>query len=131
MDNNANIIDMLKDSEPYMNENHLMYFKDKLISQRRELEHKIVQSRQAIKALETNHSDIVDRTNHMMDIASTISTHHRYGHLLKEIDRALERIENGTFGYCSLSGNEIGLKRLEILPCTCVSIEALEELNEL
>ena len=41
----------------------------------------------------------------------------------------MERIENGTYGYCEETGEPIGLGRLEARPVTTLSIEA-QELHE-
>jgi DnaK suppressor protein len=46
---------------------------------------------------------------------------------LKEIDEALMRIANGTYGFCEETGEPIGHKRLEKMPWTRLSIEAAEE----
>jgi len=43
---------------------------------------------------------------------------------LKQIDNALERVENGTYGVCRVSGKEIGHERLEAVPTTTISYEA-------
>lgn len=43
---------------------------------------------------------------------------------IKQIDEALERIENGTFGICRVTGNLIGRERLEAVPTTTISVEA-------
>jgi RNA polymerase-binding protein DksA len=43
---------------------------------------------------------------------------------LKQIDAALERIENGTYGICRVTGKEIGRERLEAVPTTTISYEA-------
>ena len=42
------------------------------------------------------------------------------------IDQALQRVENGTYGYCEETGEPIGLKRLEARPIATLSIEAQE-----
>jgi DnaK suppressor protein len=43
---------------------------------------------------------------------------------IRQIDDALERIENGTYGICRVTGNEIGKERLEAVPTTTISYEA-------
>ena len=45
---------------------------------------------------------------------------------ISKIDQAIERIENGTYGYCEESGEPIGLRRLEARPIATMSIEAQE-----
>lgn len=47
--------------------------------------------------------------------------------LLKKIDKALEKIEKGTFGVCEVCGEEIGRKRLEARPVTDLCIRCKED----
>src|SRR5579863_4303041 len=47
--------------------------------------------------------------------------------LLRQIDRALEKIEEGTYGICDLSGEEIPMKRLEALPYATMTVKAQEK----
>ena len=46
--------------------------------------------------------------------------------LIAKIDAALQRIEDGTYGYCEETGEPISLKRLEARPIATLSIEAQE-----
>ena len=48
---------------------------------------------------------------------------------LREIDAALERIEDGTYGKCEVTGKAIGMRRLKALPTARLSIEAQEDLE--
>jgi DnaK suppressor protein len=43
---------------------------------------------------------------------------------IRQIDEALERIENGTYGICRVTGKEIGKERLEAVPTTTISYES-------
>ena len=113
----------------YMNEGQLEYFKNKLICRKMELLGKISRHREKIKTLKTNHADILDRSLYTMDLEQEIRTYERYSQVLRQIDEALERISNGSFGYCEFTGKPIGLERLEVLPFANLSIEALEELE--
>ena len=54
----------------------------------------------------------------------------RNANLLKKIDAALERIENGTFGYSVISGDEIGLQRMLARPLATKTIEEQEEIEK-
>jgi DnaK suppressor protein len=49
--------------------------------------------------------------------------------LLREIDAALKRIDDGTYGICELTGKTIPPERLEELPWARYSIEAARELE--
>lgn len=50
--------------------------------------------------------------------------------LLRQIDRALEKIDEGTYGLCDLSGEEIPLKRLEAVPYAVMTVKAQEKLEK-
>ena len=49
--------------------------------------------------------------------------------ILKQIDRALAKIEDGTYGVCDVSGDEIPLKRLEAVPYATMTVKAQEEIE--
>ncbi|MCX7171003.1 MAG: TraR/DksA C4-type zinc finger protein, partial [Proteobacteria bacterium] len=65
-------------------------------------------------------------------IALELRNRDRERKLIKKIDEALDRIENGEYGYCNSCGVEIGLKRLESRPTAtlCIDCKTLEELRE-
>ncbi|MCK9174015.1 MAG: RNA polymerase-binding protein DksA [Desulforhopalus sp.] len=52
--------------------------------------------------------------------------------LVKKIDEAISRIDDGTFGICEACGEEIGLKRLEARPVTtlCINCKTSQETLE-
>lgn len=50
--------------------------------------------------------------------------------LLRQIDRALEKIEEGTYGVCDLTGEEIPLKRLEAIPYATMTVKAQEQFEK-
>jgi DnaK suppressor protein len=50
--------------------------------------------------------------------------------LLRQIDRALEKIQEGTYGVCDLSGEEIPLKRLEAIPYATMTVRAQEKFEK-
>lgn len=113
--------------ETYMDEKQLNYFKNKLIQQKMDALEKINLQKANMKNLRSDHADILDRSNSMMEIERVLQSQERNVHRIKQIDAALHRIEDGSFGYCILTGKQIGLKRLEILPFTSISIEALAQ----
>ncbi len=77
-------------------------------------------------------ADPNDRASQESDIALELRNRDRERKLIKKIDEALERIENGEYGYCDSCGVEIGLKRLEARPTAtlCIDCKTLEELRE-
>ena len=60
------------------------------------------------------------------DRALELRTRDRARKLISKIDQALQRIENGSYGFCEETGEPIGLKRLEARPIATLSIEAQE-----
>lgn len=50
--------------------------------------------------------------------------------LLRQINRALEKIDEGTYGVCDLTGDEIPLKRLEAVPYATMTVKAQEDLEK-
>jgi len=70
--------------------------------------------------------DIADRASVETDRALELRTRDRARKLIAKIDQALQRIENGTYGYCEETGEPIGIKRLEARPIATLSLEAQE-----
>jgi len=89
------------DREPFMNEWQRMYFAHKLLLRK---------------------LDIIE--------GSLAVARDRQNYLIAEIDFALQRIENGTYGYCEETGKRISLERLEAYPTARrLSMEAQELLE--
>ena len=112
------------EDEPYMNEKQLAYFKKILLDWRQEL---LTDSKKTLKRLQENPLDIieeVDRGSWESDLAFELRTRDRYRKLINKIDAALERIEDGTYGYCEETGEEIGIRRLMVRPIATLTIEA-------
>ena len=77
-------------------------------------------------------ADPNDRASQESDIALELRNRDRERKLIKKVDEALGRIENGEYGYCNSCGVEIGLQRLEARPTAtlCIDCKTLEELRE-
>ena len=119
------------EKEEYMNPKQLQYFREKLENWRKEL---IEESRETIDHLKEENwheSDIADRASLETDAGVELRTRNRYLKLISKIDSALKRIEDGTYGYCEESGEEIGIKRLEARPIATMTIEAQERHEKL
>ncbi len=50
--------------------------------------------------------------------------------LLRQIDRALEKIDEGTYGVCDLTGDEIPIKRLEAIPYATMTVTAQDQFEK-
>lgn len=114
---------------PYMDETQLNYFKNELTGLEMNLVEKIYQNKTKLKAIRDVDSDILDKSNSMVAIEYEIRSQQRNHELLRQIDAALKRIEDGSFGYCKITGMPIGLKRLELLPYATLSMAALQDNN--
>ncbi|MEA3548750.1 MAG: transcriptional regulator, TraR/DksA family protein [Thermodesulfobacteriota bacterium] len=117
--------------ESYMDEAWLNYFKNKLINLKMSMVEKIYQNKEKIKSMRAVGADILDNSNAMVAIDHEIQSQERSQQLLKQINAALNRIEDGSFGYCRITGYPIGLKRMEALPYTALSMEALQQIDTL
>lgn len=113
--------------EDYMNDRQVEYFRNKLILEKMAADQKLKQHREKIKNQKAPHADILDQINFLMDLDREIITYERYHQRIRQINKALDRIDSGRFGYCEITGEPIGLKRLEALPFTHLSMEALTE----
>jgi DnaK suppressor protein len=123
-----------KKTEPYMCPEHLAYFYQLLTARREQLadDHKDILNdvRIADKTENAGVGDEQDQTTFEQEIAMDLRMSERNANLLKKIDAALERIENGTFGYSVISGDEIGLQRLLARPLATKTIEEQEEIEK-
>lgn len=112
--------------EEYMNPRHLAYFKRKLESWRDEL---IVESQETLEHLRTETRDVGDeaeRASRESDNILELRTRDRYRKLLRKIEEAIKRLEEGAYGYCEETGEEIGLQRLEARPIATLCLDAQE-----
>lgn len=114
------------EDEPFMNERQLEYFRRKLLTWRTEL---LDESRHTIEGLQDgtrNIPDIADRASEETDRALELRTRDRQRKLVSKIDAALRRIDEGEYGYCEKTGEQISLKRLDARPIATMTLEAQE-----
>jgi DnaK suppressor protein len=114
------------ESEPFMNERHRVYFRNKLLAWKEEI---VRQNRETLHLLHEDsaqHADIADRATSETDRALELRARDRQRKLIAKIDAALARIEDGSYGYCEETGEPIGLKRLDARPIATLSLEAQE-----
>ena len=114
------------DNEEFMNEQQLAYFRRLLENWKAEI---LDGAKQTITNLQDESGslpDIVDRASAESDKALELRTRDRQRKLISKIDAALRRIEDGTYGYCEVTGEPIGLRRLEARPTATLSLEAQE-----
>ncbi len=114
------------DDEPFMNERQKEYFRRKLEEWKQDI---LREARETIKELQldtTNHPDIADRATSETDRAIELRKRDRQRKLISKIDSALRRLEEGTYGYCEVTGDPIGVRRLDARPIATLSLEAQE-----
>lgn len=114
------------EDETYMNPKELEYFKQKLLRWREQLVEESLEISEQLKEKSLRLPDIVDQGALETDKALKLRTRNRYLKLINKINDALERISNGTYGYCKKTGKEIGIRRLEARPTAPLSLEAQE-----
>jgi DnaK suppressor protein len=112
--------------EEFMNPLQLEYFRQKLLKWRGDLVREAGETLTSMGQGGIIEADLTDRASVETDRALELRTRDRARKLISKIDQALERVENGTYGYCEESGEPIGLRRLEARPIATMSIEAQE-----
>ena len=114
------------DTEEFMSERQRDYFRRKLLNWKEEI---LRESRETLAALQTeseNHPDLADRASSETDRAIELRARDRQRKLIAKIDSALQRIEEGVYGFCEETGEPISLKRLDARPIATLSLEAQE-----
>ena len=112
--------------EKFMNAKMKEYFRQKLVCWKKDL---LKESSQTLNNLQNENeakSDITDRASEEIDRTFELRTRDRERKLINKIDAALQRIEDGSYGYCDETGDPISIKRLEARPVATLSLEAQE-----
>lgn len=116
-----------EDKDEFMNPVMLAYFRKKLMDWRGEL---LNESSETIKnSLQEEHlqkPDLTDRASAETDHALELRTRDRERKLVKKINQALGRIDEGEYGYCEDTGEPISIARLDARPVATLSLEAQE-----
>lgn len=112
--------------EPFMNDMQKEFFRRKLVAWREELLHESAETLDNLKQGGMTVPDISDRASAEADKALELRTRDRMRKVISKIDAALDRIEDGTYGYCEETGEPIGLERLIARPIATMTIEAQE-----
>jgi DnaK suppressor protein len=112
--------------EEFMNPRQIEYFRRRLEQARTDLQREL-------EAIPSPDTDDVGRDGDQTDHASAdserefmVQNRERVQMLLRQTERAIARLENGSYGYCEVTGEPIGLKRLMAQPTTSLSLAAQE-----
>lgn len=119
------------ESEEYMNDRQLQYFQKRLLRWRQELEASAANILHVLKETSFRNPDSLEISSTIIDVTLDITERDRQRKLIEQIDAALARIETGDYGYCHISGDEIGLKRLLAHPVATLCVELQEQLERI
>ena len=114
------------EDEPFMNPRQREYFRRKLIDWRESI---LEESRSTLEGLQESAvsvPDLADRASAETDRALELRTRDRQRKLISKIEAALRRLDDGSYGYCEVTGDPISLKRLDARPIATLSLAAQE-----
>jgi len=117
---------IVKRGEQYMSREQLEHFRTILQSWKTDLMREVDRTVSHMKDEAANFPDPNDRATQEEEFSLELRTRDRERKLIRKIEEALERIEDGSYGYCLETGEEIGIKRLEARPVATLSLEAQE-----
>ena len=117
---------MVRRGEEYMSLGQLEHFETILGSWKSELMKEVDRTVHHMQDEAANFPDPNDRATQESEFGLELRTRDRERKLLRKISSALIRIDEGSYGYCDETGEEIGLKRLEARPVATLCVEAQE-----
>jgi len=112
--------------EQYMGRDQLEHFRGILSNWKRDLMEEVDRTMSHMKDEAANPPDPNDRATLESEFALELRTRDRERKLIRKIEEALSRIDDGSYGYCVETGEPIGVKRLEARPVATLCIEAQE-----
>jgi DnaK suppressor protein len=116
--------DLLRASvSQYMSPGQIAFFRERLIETQKELLEKADLTSERLRQYELE-PDPTDQATIEEEYALELRARDRERKLLKKIDEALRRIEDGSYGYCEETGEPIGIPRLLARPTATLTIEA-------
>lgn len=111
--------------EPFMCPRQQLYFRLKLIAWKKQLLNEIQETKNNMPGTLAA-ADSIDVACGVMSQSLELRTRDRERKLIHKIDEALQRLDEGTYGYCEETGEPISLRRLEARPIATLSLEAQE-----
>jgi DnaK suppressor protein len=112
--------------EQYMNKEQLDHFRHILNTWKQDLMHEVDRTVLHMKDEAANFPDPNDRATQESEFSLELRTRDRERKLIRKIEEAIKRIDDGSYGYCNETGEEIGIKRLEARPVATLCVEAQE-----
>lgn len=122
----------IKEGEEYMNPDQLQHFTNILNSWKQELMEEVDRTKEHMQSEINNYADPSDRASQEEEFSLELRTRDRERKLIKKINKTLELIDRGDYGYCEACGVEIGIRRLEARPTAtlCIDCKTLAEIKE-
>lgn len=114
------------EDEEYMSERQLDYFRVLLLDWKKSIHDAAGQTLQSLQDGPIREPDLNDRASSETDWGIELRTRDRQRKLISKIDSALRLIDAGEYGYCAVTGDPIGLKRLIARPVATMTVEAQE-----
>ncbi|WP_395329995.1 RNA polymerase-binding protein DksA [Novosphingobium sp. BL-8H] len=114
------------ENEPYMCEAQQDYFRRLLLAWKKSILDASAGTLAQLQDGPIREPDLNDRASSETDWGIELRTRDRQRKLIAKIDSALRRIEEGEYGYCEVTGEPIGLGRLEARPIATMTVEAQE-----
>jgi DnaK suppressor protein len=114
------------EDEVFMNDRQKEYFRRKLLAWKDEILRESQETLTALQSENESRPDLADRASFETDRSIELRARDRQRKLIAKIDAALERISDGSYGFCEETGEPIGLKRLDARPIATLSVEAQE-----
>lgn len=112
--------------EEYMSKEQLTHFRTILQSWKNDLMQEVDRTVLHMKDEAANFPDPNDRATQESEFSLELRTRDRERKLIRKIEEAINRIDDGSYGYCMETGEEIGIKRLEARPVATLCLEAQE-----
>ena len=112
--------------EESMSKEQLDHFRNILLTWKQDLMQEVDRTMLHMKDEAANFPDPNDRATQESEFSLELRTRDRERKLIRKIDEALKRIDDGSYGFCLETGEPIGVKRLEARPVATLSVEAQE-----
>ncbi|MFK4750821.1 MULTISPECIES: RNA polymerase-binding protein DksA [Oceanospirillaceae] len=119
-------------TEEYMNDTQLEHFANILRKWKQELMEEVDRTKEHMQTELNNYADPNDRASQEEEFNLELRTRDRERKLIKKIEKTLDLIDKGDYGYCEACGVEIGIRRLEARPTAdqCIDCKTLAEIKE-
>lgn len=114
------------DDESFMNDRMREYFRRRLLNWKEEITEQTRGTVEYLQGERVNHPDPTDVATYNADRQLELRTKDRLRKLVRKIDKALARLEEGTYGFCEETGDPISPRRLDARPIATLSLEAQE-----